>query len=298
MKFSSRGAVGLLSAMLLILVVGIGGAASGPTADDAAIDSTQCTIECNDVGESSGVAASWRHEGILWTHNDSGDSPRLFAMDQQGRHRHEVEISGAKHIDWEDIASYALDGQPQLMIADVGDNARRRKEVVCYRVNEPNLDSKRVEVAQIWRIQYPDGPRDCEAVAVDVRERVILLACKVRNFAAEVYSVPLETGRKDAQVTATRVGTIGMPMITAMDIDPRDGRVVVASYVDAMIFPRKQVAGGGKVDWEATFAQTPTLLRTPWRRQGEAICFDRHDDAVWLTSEKKPAPLIRVAIPR
>ncbi|QDS85911.1 hypothetical protein EC9_00690 [Rosistilla ulvae] len=298
MKFSSQGTVGLLSAMLLLVVVGIGVAASGPAADEAAIESTQCTIECKDVGESSGVAASWRHEGILWTHNDSGDSPRLFAMDQQGRHRQEVEISGAKHVDWEDIASYELDGRPQLLIADVGDNGRRRKEVVCYRVNEPKLGNKRIKVDQIWRIQYPDGPRDCEAVAVDVQERVILLASKVRNFAADVYSVPLETGEKDAKVMATRVGTIAMPMITAMDIDPRDGRIVVASYVDAMIFPRKQVAGGGKVDWEATFAQTPTLLRTPWRRQGEAICFDRHDDAVWLTSEKKPAPLIRVAVPR
>lgn len=32
------------------------------------------------IDEASGLAASWRHEDLLWVHNDSGDEPRLFLM--------------------------------------------------------------------------------------------------------------------------------------------------------------------------------------------------------------------------
>ena len=51
------------------------------------------------------------------------------------------------------------------------------------------------------------------------------------------------------------------------------------------------------IDWKRTFAQTPQLVRMPVRRQGEAICFDREQDVVWLTSEKRPTPLLFVALP-
>lgn len=281
-------------AVVLISWVGVPCQAREPI--EKAIE--EFTIENRDIGESSGLAASWRHEGILWTHNDSGDSPRLFALDEKGQHVAEIEISGAIHDDWEDIASYQIDGKPQLIIGDVGNNGRRRKEVVCYRLNEPKLGNKRVKVDQIWRIRFPDGPQDCEAIAVDVQERMILLVCKSETLAADVFSVPLETGKKEAKVTAVRLGSIALPMITAMDLEARDGRIVITSYVDTKIFPRKRIAGSQQTDWEATFAQRPASIRTPWFRQREAVCFDRSGDAIWLSSEKKPTPLVRVAVPR
>jgi hypothetical protein len=36
------------------------------------------------VTESSGVAASRRHPGILWTHNDAGDDAVLYATNLGG----------------------------------------------------------------------------------------------------------------------------------------------------------------------------------------------------------------------
>ena len=73
------------------------------------LDSVQ--LEKKDIRESSGVAMSWRHKGVLWTHNDSGDKERIFAFDKNGKHLSEVKIKGVEHKDWEDIASLRWRGR-------------------------------------------------------------------------------------------------------------------------------------------------------------------------------------------
>src|SRR2546425_2345850 len=54
--------------------------------------------------ESSGVAVSHAHPGVLWSHNDSGDGPYLYATDLTGADRGRVLVSGAENEDWEDMA--------------------------------------------------------------------------------------------------------------------------------------------------------------------------------------------------
>src|ERR1700741_1476633 len=39
------------------------------------------------VNESSGLIASRTNPGLYWTHNDSGDGPNLYALDEYGAHR-------------------------------------------------------------------------------------------------------------------------------------------------------------------------------------------------------------------
>src|SRR5689334_12926657 len=57
-----------------------------------------------DVPEASGLTISRRHDGLLWTHNDSGNEPVLFAIDTSGRARGRVRVS-ARLRDWEDISA-------------------------------------------------------------------------------------------------------------------------------------------------------------------------------------------------
>ena len=38
------------------------------------------TLEHPEIREASGIAASRRHPGIFWVHNDSGNPPSLFAV--------------------------------------------------------------------------------------------------------------------------------------------------------------------------------------------------------------------------
>ena len=52
------------------------------------------------ITESSGLAASSR-SGIVFTHNDSGDSARFFAVDDAGRTRTTYALPDVQARDWE-----------------------------------------------------------------------------------------------------------------------------------------------------------------------------------------------------
>src|SRR5687768_676017 len=49
--------------------------------------------------ESSGLARSRRSPNLLWTHNDAGNEPVVFATDTSGRLVARVAVSGARLVD-------------------------------------------------------------------------------------------------------------------------------------------------------------------------------------------------------
>src|SRR6266581_5217875 len=57
----------------------------------------------NSVGlsEASGLAASRNNVGVLWTHNDKGDSNRIFALDVSGRKLGVYTLTGGVNEDYE-----------------------------------------------------------------------------------------------------------------------------------------------------------------------------------------------------
>src|SRR5262245_9114395 len=77
-----------------------------------------------DLSEASGIAVSNRRDDVLWVHNDSGNPHELFAVDVRGGSLGRVQIDDARLGDWEDMASFRLDGRPYLVVGDVGDNFR------------------------------------------------------------------------------------------------------------------------------------------------------------------------------
>ena len=133
------------------------------------------------------MAASQCQPGLFWTHNDSGDEPRIFAFDEQGRHRGTCRLDGAEAIDWEDMGSFKLRGSSYLFLADVGDNGRKREHYTIYLVAEPGMGQSNV-AARPLHFQYEDGSHDCEAVALDTTRQVFILVEKVLNLTARVVS--------------------------------------------------------------------------------------------------------------
>jgi hypothetical protein len=83
-------------------------------------------IESQAIAESSGLVASRTHPGVFWTHNDSGDVARLFAIDARGALVGEFHVAGASHRDWEDIAA---DDAGYLYVGDFGNNANDRRDL-------------------------------------------------------------------------------------------------------------------------------------------------------------------------
>lgn len=94
------------------------------------------TVTAIGATELSGLAWSRANTDLLWTHNDSGDGPRVFAISASGAARGELSIQGATATDWEDIAIGPCGAASCLYIADIGDNALARGMVRIYEVDE------------------------------------------------------------------------------------------------------------------------------------------------------------------
>ncbi len=244
--------------------------------------------------ESSGLAASRRKPERFWSHNDSGGRSRIFAFDTTGHKTGHCDLPSIVATDWEDIASFADHGVPRLLIADCGDNAERRSSISLHLLDEPDPDgATKTKEIQTLSVAYPDGPRDCEAVAVDQRRNQIILITKGRWLPAGIYRVPLpkrgEIEKPHHTIVAKKVGTLLIPMITAMDIDPHSGDIWVANYFHAFRFPL--------ADRDQPLAQQLSRLPRPYAlprwKQIEAIAVDRSQH-VWVTSEGSPAPMGRL----
>ena len=83
------------------------------------------------IAEASGMAPSAIDAEVVWLHNDSGDTARVFGVTLDGDLVATVTLAGVVAWDWEDMAAGPCGDQRCLYIGDIGDNAgyfgRRRR---------------------------------------------------------------------------------------------------------------------------------------------------------------------------
>lgn len=199
-------------------------------------------------------------------------------------------ISGAAAHDWEDMASYTLDGKHYLLLADVGDNRRQLRQHKLYIVEEPTLDQKSVPVIRTIKFSYQDGPHDCEAVAVDPVNKVILLCTKTLGLTCEVFQLDLPL-QGNPTLTARVIAKPAHTAVTSMDISPDGRRAILLSYGDAFEYARN-----ADESWAAAFSRPHRSIHMPERKQGEAICYGADGKTLYLTSEHMPTPLWEVPV--
>ncbi|MBW2287423.1 MAG: hypothetical protein JRG80_08310 [Deltaproteobacteria bacterium] len=267
--------------------------------------------------ETSGLAISRRRDDLLWAINDSGTPPRLHALGVDGADLGFATIEGVDAVDWEDLASFELDGRSYLLIADTGDNLSWRKRSLLLVVEEPELTGDALPAGSVskpaWRIpfRFEDGPRDCEAVAVDSERMRVLLISK-RTEPPGLYQLPLLPSDpamgNTAGLVARRIGDVpGIPpptrsdveaarwlgryfaMPTAFDISP-DGRLaVVLTYREAYLYARS-----ADEPWAKALGRPPQRIDLPALAQAEAIAFARDGRTIFVTSEGLGAPLFKL----
>lgn len=245
-------------------------------------------VASKELVESSGLAASTVTDGYFWSHNDSGGAAKLFAFDTDGTLTGSAIIDGAEAIDWEDMAAFVDEGKPRLLVADVGDNDAKRKSVTLYVIDEPDpRKHARVKPLQVFNLAYPDGPRDCEAVAVDIAGREVILVSKSFLPLASVYAMSLPRVPQVTDVELQRVGTLAIPLVSAMDVDAKSGDLILVNYLQCFRF-----AEALKHD-DAWIKQVPEVTDLPRLRQVEAVAVDQRGE-IWVTSEGSPTKLARV----
>ena len=241
------------------------------------------------INESSGIAVSRRHVDVLWTHNDSGDKPRLYAIDMQGQTINECRVRGTRSIDWEDIASCQFGESPYLLVGDFGDNGQKRESVQLHLIPEPEPTENEVSIERTITFTYENGSNDCECVAVDPTQRLVLLVAKDWKPICEVFALEIPPENDHTPQIAKRLATLKLMGATGMDISPDGRRAVIVTYGNAYEFHRDE----GET-WKIAFSRDGREIEMPMRKQGESICYGRDGETLFATSEKSPAPLFKI----
>ena len=184
--------------------------------------------------ESSGLAVSARHDGVLWTNPDGGEVAQVMAVDGSGDTVATVTLDGIDPYDPEALAP-GPDGR-SLWLGDLGDNLEQRPDVSVFRFTEPRRLADRTVRARWYRFTYPDGPHDAEALLVDPSTGRLLVATKALGGAG-LYRAP-------ARLVAEGEGTnrlqrvADVPSLVTDGAFLPDGRFVLRSYTMAYVYDR------------------------------------------------------------
>jgi hypothetical protein len=233
-----------------------------------------------ELTELSGLAASVRHAGIFWAHNDSGNAFQVFAIDDSGAIQATLTLTGATPRDIEDIAvgpcEPRAEAPPCLYLADTGDNFRRRPQVRLFRVPEPEQLGDATLPVEALAFTYPDGPHNVESLLIDARSGRLAVITKTPDSLGDVYALdglgPHET------VKAVKLGTLRAPqdvdrLTTGADLHPSGERLLLRTYTRVWEVRRPQaqrleelIAGEVAEVPAASQAQAEAIAFTPGAR--------------------------------
>lgn len=251
---------GFVSACLLGLGIFLSPVAD--SAERAVLAGFLGRIKAKRINESSGICPSRKHDGVFWTHNDSGDGPRLFAIRLDGSLVATVTVKGAKARDWEDIA---IDTDGVIHIADVGNNKHNRKDLRVYRVHEPERieGSPTVRVAETLPVTF-EQQADCEAIFIDEKGRPNLIT---------KTPVPGSIYRWNGESWSKTQSLPTQDMVTGAALS-EDGVLAVSSYLGYVLFQRD-----AEGLWREKHRSYAIL------EQCEAVCW--YKGGLLLTSEQR-----------
>jgi hypothetical protein len=245
--------------------------------------------------ELSGLVASRAQPGVLYAHNDSGDTARFFAIAQTGAVAQTFVLDGGTAHDWEDIALGPCPTGTCVYLGDIGDNNRVRTDYAIYRVPEPTVTSGSLEVPwERFAYEYPQGARhNAETIFMHPATGRLYLVTKEDTAPSEVYRFPLpfDSGKTATLelVTTLTVPTNADRPLTAGDVNPCGTGVLLRMYnrlVEYRLPP-------GETNFEKIFDGEPVTVPVANEGQGEAVAYGADGQSYFTSSEKlvDPPPL-------
>lgn len=274
----------------------------------------------NELRESSGAGSSASQTGIVFTINDSGHEPVLYATDSTGADRGAWRITGATNDDWESIAvgpCGSLDrpradrrgGASCVYIGDTGDNAGRKATRAIYRVPEPLAKTTgflgAISRAEKLVYRYPDGPKDVESLYVGPNGDVFLVSKRPTKDAAgrlrpaRVYRLPAAAWLGPTPAMAELVdslpilpGSAPWRTITDAALAPDNRHVAVRTYTQVFIFAADSATGRIATSVPPAVCNVAALGVV-----GEGVTWSDASGRLLLTSEGSGAPVHAVSCP-
>lgn len=243
------------------------------------------TVLDDEITEASGLAASARHPGVLYMHNDSGGAPRIFAVGPDGNTRAVLTLGGASARDWEGMAMGRDEaGRPALYVADIGDNLGGAwPYVTVYRIREPSRLRSQTLHATAFRLKYADGPRNAESIMINPRTNRLYVVSKL--FGGALYAAPSRL-RADRTNVLREIGDA--PALATDAAFAPDGRsYVIRTYFSAHVY----TFGDGR------FGKELRRISLPDQEQGESIAYTPDARSLLAGSEGTAQPVWRIPLP-
>ncbi len=186
-------------------------------------------------------------DSTVWLVNDSGGADKIYQVNFKGELLKEFRVDNGKNKDWEDLAK---DDEDNVYIADTGNNNNRRKNLVIYKIPNPEtVNGEKIKADKI-ELSYPEQKKfppkkknfkyDSEALFYSNNHLYIITKNRTRPFNGEalIYKVPAKEGK----YKATLVGNF-IPCkdrfgcrITSADISPSGEKIVLLSYGKLWVF--------------------------------------------------------------
>jgi hypothetical protein len=252
--------------------------------------------------ENSAAAMSSASGGVLFSINDSGHKPELFAIDTTGADRGVWDITRASNRDWEALAVGPCGKERCVYIGDVGDNDARYVSRRIYRVREPEprdsafrgtLAAERVE------FRYRDGPNDVEAMFIalngdaflitkrPVRERGVLRRAQVYRVPAEAWSNHQLNWAETVDSLTIVPGSTPLRTISDAALSPDGKHLAVLTYAEVFIYATDATTG------RVAGAIAPAICNIVplGQAQGEGMTWVDNEGRLAFTSEGKRSPL-------
>lgn len=235
------------------------------------------------LSETSGLEVT--SNDTLWSHNDSGGDPVLYAIDTNGTILDSTRLSNGLNRDWEELAQ---DPSGNVYIGDFGNNGNGRRDLVIYKLAADSL-GEGLSAAGTIRFNYPDQPAfppvparlhyDMEAmVAFDDS---LYLFSKNRTDPYDgytrLYRLPTDTGTYQAELIDsfnTGPGPKEFAWVTAADIRPDGKQLALLSSNKVYLFscyPGRQFFKGAFKTLSITFSQKEALC---WADTGRIFVTD------------------------
>ncbi|MEJ2543516.1 MAG: hypothetical protein P8Y99_05565 [Calditrichaceae bacterium] len=237
--------------------------------------------------EISGIDKSEINANVFWLHNDSGNLPQIFAINDKGKHLGRFKLNEIENRDWEDISigPGPIDGQSYIYIAEIGDNRAVYDVKYIYRLKEPKIDFKKIPYdsiitdINIISYKYPDGARDAETLMIDPWTKDLIIVSK-REESVGVYVLPFPQ-KTDSIIIPKRIATLPITQVVAGDISASGSSIILKNYESIYYWKRK--TGQSIKD---VFLQMPEHLPYMVEPQGEALCWSTDGKGYYTVSEE------------
>jgi len=248
-------------------------------------------LQSNLIKEASGLAASRKNHDVLWTHNDSGDLARIYAINTKGSLLGIYNFPGADARDWEDIAigPGPDPNKDYIYVGDIGDNVAHRESVIVYRIAEPTVDTNQSPVQTLTgfdtiRLKYPEKPVNAETLMVEPLTKDIYIISKEKKR-SRLYRAAYPQSTTGTTIMEYK-SELALGKVTGGDISPDGSMIIIRSYQNASIW----IKPVGINLWDA-FKTRGCNIPLVAELQGEAICFAGNGKGYYTLSEKPYQPI-------